>query len=87
MILYVDYVIWLTVAATSNFSGWSCWDDGSRMWLCIRYILLRQSVKMWVSCMWCCVPWIAISMALNLALRVFCKPGSPFAIRRLVAGE
>jgi hypothetical protein len=57
------------------------------MWLCIRYILLRLSVKMCVSCMCCCVPWIAIRMAFSSALRMFCKLVSLSAIRRLLAGQ
>ena len=65
MILCVDYVIWLTIAAMSSLYVWLCWDDGWRMWLFIRYILLKMFVKMWVSCMWCCVLWIAIRMAFS----------------------
>ena len=87
MISCVDHVTWLTIAAISNLSGWLCWDDGCRMWLCIRCMLLRLFVKMWVSCVWCCVPWIAIRMAFSYALRMFCKLDSLSAIRRLLVGE
>ena len=83
----MDHIIWLTIVAMSSLSGWLCWDDGRRMWLFIRYILLRLSVKMWISHVWCCVFWIAIRMAFSSALRMFCKLGSLSAILRLLAGE
>ena len=38
--------MWLTIAEMSSLSRWLCWDDGCRIWLCIRYILLRFFVKM-----------------------------------------
>ena len=79
--------MWLTIAAMSSLSGWLCWDDGCCMWLFIRYILLRLSVRMWISRVWCCVFGIAIKIALSSALRMFCRPGSHSAILRLLAGE
>ena len=57
------------------------------MLLCIRYILLRLSVKMWVSCMWCYVPCTTVRMAFNLALSMFCNLGSLSTIRRLLAWQ
>ena len=48
-ILWGVQYIFLTMAAMSNLSGWWCCDVGCCMWLLIRYILLRLSVKMFVS--------------------------------------
>jgi hypothetical protein len=77
----------LTIAAMSSLSGWLCWDDGCRMWLCIRHMLLKLSIKIYVYCVRCCVPWMAIRMAFSSALRMFCRPTSPPATRRLLAGQ
>ena len=68
--------MWLIMAAMSNLSRWLCWDDGCRMWLCIRCTMLRLYVNMYVSCVCCCVPWITIRMAFSSALRMFCRHGS-----------
>ena len=80
VILCVDHVIWLTIAAMSRLSRWLSWDDGCHMWLFIRYILLRLFVRMWVSRVWYYVLCIAIRMAFSSILRMFCRPGSLSAI-------
>ena len=49
--------------------------------------MLRLSRRMWISCVSCCAFWISIRMAFSLALRMFCRPGSLYAILRLLAGE
>ena len=54
--------------------------------LCIRFALLRLSVKICVSCVWCCVLLIATSMAFDSAMSMFCNRGSLFAIRWLLVG-
>ena len=46
------------------------------MWLLIRYILFRLSVNMWVSILVVRMVLIAMSMALNSALRMFWYLGS-----------
>lgn len=65
VILCVNHVIWLTMAAMTILSGWLCWDDRCRMWLFIKYILLRLFVKMRVSHVWCCVLFTIISMTFH----------------------
>ena len=87
VILCVDHVMRLTIVAMSSLSRWLCWDDGCRMWLFIRYVMLRMFVKMWISCVWCCVLWIVIRMAFSLALRMFCRPWSLSPILRFLVGE
>jgi hypothetical protein len=57
------------------------------MWLCIKSILIRMYVKICVCYVCCCVPCIAMRMAFNLALRMFCRLGSLSAIQRLLAGQ
>ena len=85
MHLTSDHMV--SASSLSRLSEWLCWDDGCRMWLFIRYIMLRLSVRMWISCVSCCVFWISIRMAFSLALRMFCRPRSLSAILRLLAGE
>ena len=48
--LCVDQVIWVTMVGMHSLSGWLCWDDGCRIWLFIKYILLRLFVNTKVSC-------------------------------------
>ena len=79
--------MWLTIGEMNNLSGWLCWDDGCRMWLCNRHIPLRLFVKMCVYCVCSCVSWIAIRMVFSSPLRMFCRHGSLFAIQRLLAGQ
>jgi hypothetical protein len=57
--------MWLTLAAMSSSSRWLCWDDGCLMWLCIKSLLIRMYVKICVCYVCCCVPCIAIRMALT----------------------
>ena len=57
VILCVDHVTWLTKVAMSNLSGWLCWNDGCRLWLCIKYILYIIKVvckDVCISCMMLC---------------------------------
>lgn len=86
VILCVDQVMWLTIADMSSLSGWLCWDDGCRMWLCIRYMLLRLSVNMCMSCVLCFVLWTAIRIVFSSALRMFCRPESLSSNSEVIGG-
>ena len=52
----------------------------------MRYILLRLSVNMYVSCGWFFVIVRAMRRAYSSALSMFGKPGSLSAMRRLLFG-
>ena len=38
------------ILSICSLSGWLCWDEGWRMWLLMRYMLLRLSNNMYVFC-------------------------------------
>ena len=78
--------ICLTMVAMSSLLGWWCWDVGCCMWLLIKYMMLRLSVNMYVSC--CVVGMFcrAMSIALSYAMRMFGYPGSLSEIRVLLCG-
>jgi hypothetical protein len=49
--------------------------------------LKRLSIKVCVSCVWRCIPWIAIRKVFSSALRKFYRPRSLSAIQRLSVGQ
>ena len=53
----LEFAIWSSMAEICSLSRWFCWDEGWRMWLWMRYMLLRlsnnMSVFLWsIFCGW-----------------------------------
>ena len=69
------YMMW----AMRILSRWLFWEEGPLIWLSSRYMMLRQSIKIYVFMLSVLVCSIARRRAYNYALKMFENPGSFFS--------
>ena len=63
----------VTISKNMVLSRWFVWRIGCEIWVRIRYMELRQLVKMWIgSCAYSWVlSWMVVYMAISSALSMF----------------